>query len=65
MGQSLSTQEYEVLVQELMKDRPDQNLVRRLMLKQGLPYTPDPIEQMSVILKAMEQPKTKIKDRAL
>lgn len=65
MGQRLSTAEYEVLVQELMKDRPDQTLVRRLMLKQGLTYTSDPIRQMSLILKAMGKPNNKTKDRDL
>lgn len=65
MTQKLKTDEYQVLVQELMKDRPDQTLVRRLMLKQGIPYTPDPISQMSLVLKAMGEKTTKIKDRAL
>ncbi len=65
MGQKLSTNEYQILVHELMKDRPDQGLIRRLMLKQGLPYTADPIQQMSLVLQAMGKAKTAMKDRAL
>lgn len=58
----LSAEEYQLLVDELMKDAPDQNLIRKLMSKQGLPYTQDPISQMSLVLQSMSTSRTKTKE---
>ena len=58
----LNAQEYKVLVDELMKDQPDQALVRRLMRKQGITYTQDPIAQMSLVLKSMGTKPSKTKE---
>ena len=60
-NQGLSAAELQSLVDELMKDRPDQGLVRSLMLKQGIAYTKDPIAQMGLVLKSMGQ-SSKTKD---
>lgn len=51
----LTSDELARLVEELMKDEPDQKLIRNLMGKQGLPYSKDPITQMSTILQSMDQ----------
>ena len=64
MKEKPSTLEYSLLVEELMKSRPDQALVRRLMLKQGIPYTSDPIAQMGRVLQALDSKNPKIKDSA-
>jgi hypothetical protein len=58
----LTTEEYQTLVDELMKDRPNQDLIRKLMLKQGIAYTPDPISQMSLVLQSLSQMSLKTKD---
>ena len=55
MRDQLTPDEYAQLVDELMKDEPNQKVIRQLMQKQGLPYTKDPILQMSTILKSMDQ----------
>ena len=55
MKDQLTPDEYAQLVDELMKDEPNQKVIRQLMQKQGLPYTKDPIIQMSTILKSMDQ----------
>ncbi len=58
----LNAEEYQMLVDELIKDEPDQKLVRRLMLKQGISYTQDPIAQMSLVLQSMSHTGLKTKD---
>ena len=58
----LKANEYQILVDELMKDQPDQALVRRLMRKQGITYTQDPIAQMSLVLKSMGSKTSKTKE---
>ena len=60
--QGLNAQEFQLLVDELMKDHPDQAKVRKLMQKQGLAYTQDPIAQMSLVLKSMGDQGRKPKD---
>ncbi|MFN7728854.1 MAG: hypothetical protein ACK5P7_06835 [Bdellovibrio sp.] len=55
MKNQLTPDEYAQLVDELMKDEPNQKVIRQLMQKQGLPYSNDPILQMSTILKSMDQ----------
>jgi hypothetical protein len=47
--------ELQILVEELMKDQPNQSLVRRMMLVQGIPYSPDPRTQMGTVLSLMDQ----------
>ena len=44
--------EFQELVNELMKTKPNQNRVRDLTSKLGLPYRLDPIEQLDFVLKS-------------
>lgn len=43
----------ERLVDELMKDQPNRDLVKRLTTELGLEYSVDPVTQMSTVLQAM------------
>jgi len=43
-------EDLEVLVQELMKDKPNAALVRRLSLKLEIPYSTDLVTQMNTVL---------------
>ncbi len=61
----LTPEEYARLVEELMKDEPDQKLIRQLMSKQGIPYSKDPIIQMSSVLQSLDQKPGKTKDSSL
>lgn len=45
----------EELVEELTKNRPNQNKVKKLMQEQGLDYSADPVEQMTRVLSAVSQ----------
>lgn len=47
--------ELEILVDELMRSKPDQKKVKDLMLSQGLEYAKDPIQQMSRVLEVMNR----------
>ena len=40
----------EKLVDELMKNRPDQKVVRQLSIKLSIPYSQDSLTQMNTIL---------------
>jgi hypothetical protein len=51
----LNPTEYAELVDELMKDQPDQKLVRKLMVKCGIPYSPDLITQMGSVLQTLSK----------
>lgn len=42
--------EIDVLIDELMKDQPDDKLVRQLMIKLQIPYASDRIQQMNNVL---------------
>ena len=44
--------EFQELVDELMKIKPNQDRVRDLTNKLGLPYRLDPIEQLDFVLKS-------------
>ncbi len=44
--------DFQELVDELMKNKPNQDRVRDLTSKLGLPYRPDPIEQLDFVLKS-------------
>jgi hypothetical protein len=44
--------EFQHLVNELMKTKPNQSRVRELTTKLGLPYKLDPIEQLDFVLKS-------------
>ncbi len=44
--------EFQELVDELMKNKPNQDRVRDLTSKLGLPYRLDPIEQLDFVLKS-------------
>ncbi|GIL17096.1 MAG: hypothetical protein BroJett040_08470 [Oligoflexia bacterium] len=49
----LQARELEVLVDEMLKKNPDQQIIQQLMSKYGMNYTKDPIEQMSTVLGAV------------
>lgn len=68
MTGKISFEALEGLIGELTKDKPSQGKVRKLMLQNGLEYTPDSIQQMSAVLTLMSKmspearkPKTKEK----
>ena len=44
--------EFQLLVDELMKTKPNQDRVKDLTSKLGLPYRQDPIEQLDFVLKS-------------
>ncbi len=44
--------EFQQLVDELIKTKPNQDRVRDLTSKLGLPYRLDPIEQLDFVLKS-------------
>lgn len=44
--------DFQELVDELMKNKPNQDRVRDLTSKLGLPYRSDPIEQLDFVLKS-------------
>jgi hypothetical protein len=44
--------EFQKLVDELVKEKPNQTKIRELSLKLGLPYRKDPIEQLDFVLKS-------------
>ena len=44
--------EFQELVDELMKNKPNQERVRDLTTKLGLPYRLDPIEQLDFVIKS-------------
>jgi hypothetical protein len=51
----INTRDLEALIEELMKQNPDRDKVKMLMLKQGIPYIQDPVQQMNQILQIMNQ----------
>lgn len=46
-------QDLEHLVDELMKDQPNQQTVKKLSVKLGLDYSVDPLVHMSTVLQSM------------
>ena len=49
----ISIESLEPLIEELTKDKPNTTKVKKMMMDQGLCYTNDPIQQMSLVLSAM------------
>lgn len=47
---SQHAEDFEVLVEELMKDKPSASLIRQLSLKLGITYNSDLVTQMSTVL---------------
>ena len=54
---TLSRSDLESLVDELIKNTPNEDRVRKQMLAAGLNYSKDPIERMSLVLQAIEDAK--------
>jgi hypothetical protein len=44
--------EFQKLVEELTKKKPNQSRIRELTSKLGLPYRKDPIEQLDFVIKS-------------
>ncbi len=57
----LTIESLEPLIEELMKDKPSSPKLKKMMMDQGLQYTTDPIQQMSVVLSAMAAMTPKIR----
>ena len=57
-------QTLEGLVDELLKDNPEENFIKDCMEKTGIPYTKDPIERINYVLKALhfKEPQNKEKN---
>lgn len=55
MAKKISFESLEGLISELTKEKPSQGKVKKLMLENGLEYTPDSIQQMSVVLALMSK----------
>ncbi len=43
----------EALVEELIKDVPEENRVREMMFETGLAYTEDPVQRINMVLQAL------------
>ena len=56
------SEKLKILVEEILKKKPDQSVVEQLMSDYGLHYSPDPIIQMSTILDSMTKIKFKKKN---
>lgn len=54
----------EVLAEELMKDSPEERLVKECMQKAGIPDSQDPIDRINKVLMALhfEEPNKEIKE---
>lgn len=46
-------EDLEMLVDELMKDQPNKQMVKKLSAKLGMNYSVDPLTQMSTVLQSM------------
>lgn len=46
-------EDLEMLVDELMKDEPNKQMIKKLSTKLGLNYSVDPLTQMSTVLQSM------------
>lgn len=44
----------EILCKELLKKKPNQKLVKSLMKEQGIPFTKDPLLQLSSVLELLD-----------
>lgn len=68
MAKIVSIESLKTLTDELTKNKPNQALIKKLMLANGLNYTPDSIQQMTAVLSLMshvspgiQKPKSKEK----
>ncbi len=43
----------EHLVDELMKDQPEDKLIKQYMKQSGIKYSEDPVERLNLVLKAL------------
>ena len=43
----------EHLVDELMKDQPEDKLIKQYMKQTGIKYSEDPVERLNLVLKAL------------
>ncbi|MBC85553.1 MAG: hypothetical protein CL677_00115 [Bdellovibrionaceae bacterium] len=50
-----NVEKYQELVEELMRDQPDESRVRKLMLGLKLEYKKEPIERLNSVLLALHQ----------
>ena len=50
----------EALVDELMKDAPEDGVVKSYMEKSGIPYVEDPIERIQSVLTAIQFQSTEL-----
>lgn len=55
MGEKERIKHLRSLCDELSKDQPKQEAVRMLMMKAGLAYDADPVQQLSVTLAALDK----------
>ncbi|MGZ3743752.1 MAG: hypothetical protein ACXWRE_15600 [Pseudobdellovibrionaceae bacterium] len=46
-------EDLETLVDELMKDQPNKQMVKKLLVKLGMDYSVDPLVQMNTVLESM------------
>lgn len=46
-------QDLEMLVDELMKDEPNKQMIKKLSVKLGMNYSVDPLTQMNTVLQSM------------
>jgi hypothetical protein len=46
-------EDLEKLVEELMKDHPNKQMVKKLSVKLGMEYSVDPLIQMNTVLQSM------------
>lgn len=54
----------ELLVDELIKDRPEEGRVKNHMLAAGLSYSKDPVERMNLVLETLQRARAnKLKSR--
>lgn len=54
-----SVENIDLLIEELMKSKPDQKRVKVMMEKAGLKYSTNYIEQMNTVLRFISSPKLK------
>jgi hypothetical protein len=51
----LNHENLEALINELIKEQPNQKLVKKIMIESGMPYHSDPINQMSQVLTVLNE----------
>jgi hypothetical protein len=56
----INIQSLEPLIQELTKLNPSALKVKKMMLEQGIPFSEDPIQQLSTVLTFMNHTSAKV-----